>query len=400
MKLALIGPTYPFRGGIAHHTTLLCKALRQNHDVKFISFTRQYPGFLFPGRSDRDTSDEPVKIDGVDYIIDSLNPLTWLAAVRQLKEFQPEKLILPWWVAFWTPQFLTILSLLKYFCSCEIVFICHNAIGHDGGWLEKLGARIALSKGDLLITHSREETDKLRNLLGKDVAVVSVIHPTYSPLSDKRYAKGQAKDLLGLRGPVLLFFGFVRNYKGLNILLDAMPLVLRSKEVTLVVVGEFWKDKRAYLEQIQRYGIGTSVRIVDEYVRNEKIGVYFGAADLVVLPYLSATGSGVCQAAFGFDRPVVAGEVGGISEIVEDGINGKLVAPGNPQELATAILWSLEPKNLNKLSANSARTKERFSWEKLAAIVAEESPPPIGERQKCENERGIFVAPKQEPRKT
>src|SRR4030042_2148280 len=128
MKIVLIGPTYPFRGGIAHYTTLLCKALRQNHKVKYISFKRQYPKILFPGKSDRDSSEKPLKIEGVDYIIDSMNPLTWVKAARAIKEYKPDKVIFPWWVSFWMPQFWSILIMVKRYLKSEIVFICHNVI--------------------------------------------------------------------------------------------------------------------------------------------------------------------------------------------------------------------------------------------------------------------------------
>ena len=376
MRIVLIGPTYPFRGGIAHYTTLLCKTLRQDHDVKFISFRRQYPRVFFPGKSERDTSDIPVEVGDVDYIIDSLNPLTWLTAVRQIKEFEPEKLVFPWWVAFWAPQFWAILTLIKRYLACEVVFICHNVVEHESNLLKVIATRIVLSKGDRLITHSKAETRKIKELLGEDVNAVTAFHPTYSGLSDRRYTKERAKEMLGLKGDVLLFFGFVRDYKGLGFLLDAMPLVFREREATLLVVGEFWKDKRKYLEQIDRCGICARVMIIDKYIPNEEIALYFGAADLVVQPYITASGSGVCQIAFGFDRPVVATTVGDLRDVVEDGINGKLVAPGDPEKLAAAILASLDPNTLLRFSRNAAKTKEKFCWNRMAQIVSGVAPGP------------------------
>ena len=369
MKITLIGPTYPYRGGIAHHTTLLCRALRKNHEVKFISFKRQYPKILFPGKSDRDPSKKPVKIDNVDYLLDSLNPFSWIKVYRAIKEFKPEKVIVPWWVAFWMPQFWTIASLVKKYLQSEIVFICHNAIEHESNALKKLATKIVLKKADRLISHSKEETLRIRDLLGNGVNAVTAFHPTYANLCDKRYSKEEAKEKLGLNGDVLLFFGFVREYKGLDVLLDAMSIIPEEKNVTLMVTGEFWDDKQKYLDKIDNYGISKNVRIIDEYVPNEAIGIYFAASDLVVQPYHSASGSGICQMAYGFNRPVIATHVGSLPDVVQDGINGRIVKPRDHQGLAKAILESLEKDTLDKLTRNAEKTKERFSWERMADIV-------------------------------
>ncbi len=369
MKIVLLGPTYPFRGGISHYTTLLCRTLRQNHEVKFVSFKRQYPKFFFPGTSDKDTSKNPVKVDNVDYIIDSMNPLTWLSAACAIKRYKPEKIILPWWVAFWTPQFWAILSLVKQSIKCEIVFICHNVVEHESNFIKRLATKIVLSKGDRFITHSKQETRNLNDLLGKDVNSVTAFHPTYTDLSKRKYSKPQAKEMLGLTGDVLLFFGFVREYKGLSILLDAMPAIIQNKQATLLIVGEFWKDKQKYLDQVDRFGISSRVRIHDKYVPNEEIGLYFAASDLVVQPYITVSGSGISQVAYGFDRPVIATNVGNLSEVVEDGVNGRMVESENSQDLAKVILESLNPDTLEMLSRNAARTKEKFSWERMGQII-------------------------------
>jgi len=369
LKIVLIGPTYPFRGGIAHYTTLLCQALRQNHNVRFISFKRQYPRILFPGKSDRDPSKKPLRIEEVDYIIDSMNPLTWMDAVRAIRKYKPDKVVIPWWISFWMPQFWFILTLVKRSLKSELVFICHNVVEHESNFLKKMATKVVLSKAHRLITHSKEETNRLKNLLGEHVNVITAFHPTYADLSDKRYAKEQAKVKIGLTGDVLLFFGFVREYKGLDVLLDAVPIVLKGKEVTLLIVGEFWESRQKYLSKINRLELSKKVVIVDEYVPNEEIGLYFAAADLVVQPYISVSGGGICQIAYGFDRPVIATNVGSFTEVVEDGVNGRLVEPGDVRGLAKAIIESLEPAILSRFSKNAIRTKEKFSWRRMAEIV-------------------------------
>jgi len=369
VKILLIGPTHPFRGGIAHYTTLLCLALREHHEVKFISFKRQYPRLFFPGKTDRDISKHPLRVDHVNYTIDPLNPLSWLATVRLITAFQPEKLVLPWWASFWMPSFWTILTLVRSKLTCEVVFICHNVIDHESNILTKFATKTVLSKGDRLLTHSHEETRKLQDIMGKNTHVVTAFLPTFSNLGRKKFTKDAAKETLGLKGQILLFFGFVRDYKGLGVLLDAMPIVLQTKEVTLLIVGEFWKDKDKYLRQIKDSRIASHVKIIDQYVPNEDLGAYFTAADLVVQPYLSATGSAVSQLAYGFDRPVIATKVGSLPEVIEDGINGRVVEPGDVRGLAVAILKSLEPQTQNLFLENAVKTKEKFSWKRMADII-------------------------------
>lgn len=378
MKIAVIGPAYPYRGGIAHYTSLLCRTLRKHHNVKFVSFKRQYPRLLFPGKTDKDPSQKPVKCGQVDYIIDSLNPVTWFQAAGAIADFQPDKVIFGWWVAFWMPQFWTIIKSVKKKTDAEIVIICHNVVEHESGWIKKMAAKTVLSKANRLITHSAEETQKLVKMLGKSVNAVTAFHPSYADLSDVRYDKDQAKDKLGLSGgAVLLFFGFVREYKGLKVLLDAMGK-LKAEKVTLLIAGEFWKDKSGYVRQIKQLGISSKVKIVDEYIPNEKIGLYFAAADIVVQPYLSASGSGICQIAYGFDRPVIATQVGSLPEVIDDGINGRLVKAGDADGLAEAIKESIEPQKLDGLCRNAVKTKEKFSWDRLADIVVSENKPAAG----------------------
>jgi len=340
-----------------------------SHDVKFISFRRQYPRILFPGQSDKDTSREPLIIDNVYYLLDSMNPLTWIEVFKSINAYKPDMIVIPWWVAFWAPQFWSIVSLVKRNVQSEVVFICHNVIEHESHRIKKMATKAVLSKADRIITHSKEDTLRLKHLLGNGVNAITAFHPTYTDLSSRRYTKEQARDKLGLTGHVLLFFGFVRQYKGLDVLLDVMPIIMKEKNITLLIVGEFWSDKQSYLDKIDHSGTSANVRIVDEYVPNEEIGIYFAASDLVVQPYISASGSGICQIAYGFDRPVVATNVGSLPEVVSDGVNGRLVEPCNPRSLALAIMESLEPAILSRFTMNANKTKEEFSWERMAAIV-------------------------------
>jgi len=368
MKIVLIGPTFPFRGGILHHTTLLYKELIKHHEVLFISFKRQYPKLLFPGKSDRDPSKNPLKPEKVFYEIDSLNPLTLESTIKMIKAFAPEKCIFPWWVSFWGPHFWYIAARIKRLTHCEIIAICHNVLEHEPNGLKNFISKFFLLKADRLVTHSSSDSLKLKNLLGKK-NIMTAFHPTYAPLP---HVKEENSVRLKRRpGNIILFFGFVRPYKGLHVLLSALKIIIKKQNVHLLVVGKFWADKQKYLEQIDQLGIREQVTIFDQYIPNENIHLFFSAADLVVQPYLSASGSGVCQLAYGFGCPVIATKMGSLTEVITDGVNGQLVSSGNIRELADAIIKSLEPYMLNYLTENAMKTKTFFSWEKFVKNIVD-----------------------------
>ncbi|VEN75009.1 D-inositol 3-phosphate glycosyltransferase [Candidatus Desulfarcum epimagneticum] len=371
MKIALIGPAYPFRGGVAHHSAFLARALQKENRVEFISWKRQYPGFLFPGQSDLEPGPAPVKLENVHRIIDPVNPLTWMAAFRRIKSFCPDLVIFPWWTAFWAPVFLFVSILIKRSLDAKIIFICHNVFDHEAGRLKKLAAKAVLSMGDRLMVHSSEDRERIRRLTGGKKDAAWGFHPTYAPLATGKYEKGEAKKKMGLeKNRVLLFFGMVRAYKGLDVLIDAMPRVIaRRKDVRLIVAGEFWEDKAKYARRIMKHNIQDYVVIKDGYIPNDRLPDYFCAADLAVLPYKSASGSGVCQLALGFGLPVIATDAGSLSEVIEDGTNGGIVPTNGPQALAEAICEALETDVLKTLTQGAAKTKDQYSWEKMADMI-------------------------------
>jgi len=378
MKICLVGPTHPFRGGVSHHTTLLCRHLRRRHQVKFISFKRQYPAILFPGQSDRDCSSEPMRVENVDYLIDSLNPWTWKRAGDAILDYGPEMVVMPWWVAFWGPCFGTILSRLGERRDIEKVFVCHNVIEHEArGWKLRVTRKV-LAQANRFLVHSSQERERLRELLGPG-ARIDVAHlPTFTELSGKRWKAEEARAHLEVDRPMLLFFGFVRDYKGLHDLIDAFPDILKSRDALLYVVGEFWEDRSSYLRHIERLGLQDNIVVVDRYIPNEEVGLYFAAADLVVQPYRSVSGSGISQVAFGFDRPVVATRVGSLAEVIRDGVDGRLLDPGSPAALAKTILECLEPVTLQRLKAEACNSKHRFSWDAVVDTLVGPVPNPGG----------------------
>ena len=372
MKLVLIGPVYPFRGGIAHYTTVLRGELAAHgHDVLLISFRRQYPQWLFPGKTDRDPSAKALPAPGAVYILDLLNPFTWLEAARAIRAFRPQRVVLQWWQAVWAPAWLTIEAAQKL-SRTPVTVICHNVLPHERRFWDRPLARAVLGLADRALAQSASERDDLRSLL-PDKPVDVVPHPLYDMLAGQSPDKADARRQLGLEPgcPVLLFFGFVREYKGLDYLLAALPAVLAEHaDARLVVAGEFWNNRAAYEAQIKGLGVAGQVSLVDRYIPNEEVPVYFAAADLVTLPYASATQSGVLQMALGFDRPVIASRVGGLADVVEAGDDVTLVEPRDAAALARAINAFLAAPVSRGVAASRASGKAR--WAQVVEAVARE----------------------------
>ena len=370
MKYVVIGPTYPYRGGISHYTTLLCQHLRAAHEVKFYSFKRQYPALLFPGRTDKDPSRSPLRAD-CEYLLDAWNPLTWLETFRRIKEYRPDALIFQWWVPYWAPAFASIAGFARRFTASRVVFICHNVFPHERSVVDRALVRLALTQGQFFIVQSEKDLHDLKRLL--PVAQVrKTAHPIYEALAlAGTLTTEEAQRQLGLEGNVLLFFGFVREYKGLEYLLKAMPKVMGRLDAHLLIVGEFWDDKSSYLKLIEELGIAQAVTIVDRYIPNEELGLYFSAADVVVLPYVDATQSGVTKLAYGFEKPVITTSVGGIPEIVKNGETGLIVPPQDSEALGEAIVRYFEEDLGARLILNiGAQVQEgAFSWERLVHLI-------------------------------
>jgi glycosyltransferase involved in cell wall biosynthesis len=370
MRYVLIGPTYPYRGGISHYTTLLCQHLGATHEVKLYSFKRQYPAFLFPGRTDKDPSRSPLRAD-CEYLLDPSNPLTWLETFRRIKEDRPDALILQWWVPYWAPAFASIAGLVRRFTATRVVCICHNVFPHERKVIDRALVRLALTQGQFFIVQSDKDFNDLKRLL-PGAQVRRTVHPIYEALAlgGTMTVEG-AKRELRLEGNVLLFFGFVREYKGLKYLLKAMPQVMDRIDAHLLVVGEFWDDKSPYLKLIEELGITQAVTIVDRYIPNEELGLYFSAADVVVLPYVDATQSGVTQVAYGFEKPVITTSVGGIPEVVKDGETGLIVPPQDSEALGGALVRYFE-EDLGARFTPNIRAEVQggaFSWEGLVRLI-------------------------------
>lgn len=371
MRIALVGPVHPYRGGIAHYTTMLYRALRERgHNVLMVSFKRQYPQALFPGRSDKDPSKSPLVVNDTRYWIDSLNPLTWLTTFWRIRRFCPNVIILQWWTSFWTPVWFALGAMNRIVLHTPIVYICHNVMPHETRLWDPILVRAALRWGSRFIVQSTEEMAHLEALIsGAQVDIVR--HPIYDMFAGDRIGRKKAREKLDLPVdlPVILFFGIVREYKGLHDLLAALPEIKdRLGGVKLLVAGEFWDDRRTYEEIIDRLDIGDLVILEDRYIPNEEVPLYFSAADVLVAPYRRATGSGAVQMALGLNCPIITTCVGELDAVLEDGSDGLVTEPANSQALAEDVVKYFEERTEH--STKKKTNDEGVSgWDKLARVV-------------------------------
>lgn len=364
LKICVIGPTYPYRGGISHYNSILCEHLSKKHEVSCISFKRLYPTFLFPGKDTKDLESKEKVITNCREIIDSLNPITWLKAFSEIKKEKPDLLLMYWWTPFFSPIFFTIGLLVKKFTGIKVLFLCHNVLPHEKTFIDRILSKSVLYFADYFIVHSGQDAEDLKQMLPHSNVIVSV-HPTYDIFNYKLIKKEKAKKALGLEGNVLLFFGFVRRYKGLEYLIKAMPIILKKKDVSLIIAGEFWELKKEILNDIKRLNLEKKVKIFDKYILNEEIGKYYCAADVVVLPYTHATNSGIVQTAFGFHKPVIVTAVGGLPEAVINGKTGFIVPPKNPRAIANAVIKYYKDNKEKEFIKEIKNDSSRFSWDNM-----------------------------------
>lgn len=334
MRVCLVGPTYPYRGGISHFTQMLAREFMTTHAVQVVGFSRLYPSLLFPGRTQFDEGGELVHVEALR-VIDSIDPLSWRRAARAIERFDPGVIVFQWWHSFFAPAYAGIGRSLGRDSAAPRIFLCHNVLPHESSLVDRGLARLGLATGDAFLVQSEEDRRTLAGL--RPAARVAVHpHPIYSQFAEEGIDRAEARRRLGVEGRVILFFGLIRPYKGLGTLLRAFA-ALADPAATLLVVGEFYEDRRRYDGLIESLGIGDRVRVVGRYVPDNEVALYFRAADVAVLPYTSASGSGIAQTAFAFELPVIVTAVGGLPDVVRDGVTGFVVPPGDPAALADAI---------------------------------------------------------------
>ncbi len=363
-KIILVGPTAPLRGGISQYNTSLFSELRATKASRIAySFSRQYPRWLYPGQSDIDPSLAGHTEPGVIYGIDSINPVTWLRTARQIAAERPQLVVFHWWTVFWVPCFMSMLAYLKR-RGIRTAFICHNLTDHDStGFKVRLSNRM-LAQADAYLVHSSEHAEVLAQMQPEKPI-------TYHPLPVfDHYPMPQGA--LPKRGRLeLLFFGFIRPYKGLDLLIEALS-ELHDDNVFLTVVGEPWGDQENAIRNAAQSAPNVELHL--SYTPAEDVAEFFARADIVVLPYRTATGSAVAAVAQHYEKAMLATRVGGLPDVVLEGRTGILVPPGDTGRLADAI-GSLTREQASTMALGVRDFKLKWNWSSLAVELLKLSNP-------------------------
>ena len=369
-SIAILSPAHPLRGGIAASTERLAQELQsQGRQVVIYSFHLQYPDFLFPGKTQY-TEDPPPAGLRILSVVNSINPINWLSVGRQLKKERYDLIILRFWLPFMGPCLGSILRLARRNGHTKTIAIVDNMIPHEKRPGDRQFSRYFVGAVDAFLVMSRSVGDDVRRFTSTKPIGFSPhpIYDNYGPAADRR----EALDLLNLPdGNYLLFFGFIRDYKGLDLLLRAMADE-RIKELNLhlIVAGEYYGKQEQYERLIDELDLRAQLILHNDYIPNEKVKYYFAATNLVVQPYKTATQSGISQMAYHFERPMVVTNVGGLSEIVPHGKAGYVVDV-QPQAIADAIVDYFEHQRESIMTKSLKKEKERFSWDKLTGKIFE-----------------------------
>ena len=405
----IVGTAYPFRGGLATFNQRLAQQFQaEGHKVEIITFTTQYPNFLFPGKTQYSTEQAPAGLS-IRRAVNSCNPLTWVRVGRQLRKQRPDLVICCYWMAFFAPAFATIERIVRRNGHTRCIALVHNMIPHEPSILDRLFAPWFVRQTDAFVALSQSvvndiekiekslstfhfplstsfhtaSADRSRLCRDKNFQLSTSFnfqlstfnsnrpkafspHPIYDHYGE-RMPKAAACEALGLapQNDYMLFFGLVRAYKGLDLLIDAFAKVKDTlPNLRLLVAGEFYEDEQKYREQIAAAGLTERVIIRDEFIPDADLRKYFGAASLIVQPYKSATQSGVTQVAFHFEKPMLVTDVGGLSEIVHHGKMGYAVTP-DANEIAAAISDYYTHDRQAAFTEYLIREKDKYAWSRL-----------------------------------
>ena len=360
-KIFIIGPAYPLRGGLATFDELFCKAFNeQGHDCEIISYSLQYPNFLFPGSTQFDTSGNAPKNIKIHTLINSVNPLSWIKTARFIKKQKPDFIVFRFWIPFMGPALGSIARMVRK-SGVKVLAITDNVIPHETRPGDVAFAKYFINACDGFVTMSKavmKDLEKFTSTVHKKY----LLHPLYTSFGEK-LNKIEARKALVLPTDkqLVLFFGLIRNYKGLDMLLDAMNELKSNPNINLVIAGEFYEDKQPYLDLIKKYGIENQVILHGKFIANEDVKLYFSAADLVALPYRSATQSGVTQVSFHFEVPTLVTNVGGLGEIIPDKVAGYVVE-SNGKSIADGIKDYFENNRMPSFTEGMKKEKQKYDW--------------------------------------
>ena len=382
MRIAILSCFYPFRGGISQFNTYLLKELSKKHTVKAFNFKRQYPGILFPGKTQKVAADDSALPVESQALLDTANPFTYIRTAKAIAAFRPDVLLTRYWMSYFAPSLGSVCGktakLLKKHGFGETgkfrtVAIADNIIPHERHFFDIPLARYFIKRQSGIVTLSHAVEEQLREIC-PGVKSTTIPHPLYSNFGEKTDTL-QARRQLGIKGTdeevlsrkVLLFFGLIRDYKGLDILLEALPLL--DSSYTLIVAGEPYGSFEKYRQIIEseRFApVKDNLILIDRYIPDGEVKTYFSAADVSVLPYRSATQSGISSISWNFDVPLITTPVGGLVESVGKAGTGMLAESITPQAIASAVEKYFAENRKEEYLYNISRLKEELGWEAFA----------------------------------
>lgn len=367
LRVTVLGEVCPYTGGIAHFNSELCNHLSKIVKLQIIGYSKKIASLIDPVTKRIDHKSENFLKHKAQFIFDPLNPFTARKASKAILEFKPDVLIFHWYAPYFALALHRLIKLLKKESACKIIAICHEILPNDRQFLDRQLTKMVLKHVDGFLVLADKDSDTIKSMIS-NAKPQKIFHPIYDFLYKK---VNNPKQKLNLQGNVLLFFGYIRRYKGLGHLINALPDVIKKVPVKLLIVGEFWEDKEKYLNQIKQLNLEKSIRIVDRYVNNQEIAAYFSAADAIVTPYISGSQSGVINIAYAFNKPVITTKVGGLGEIVHDGRTGYVVRPGNSRELADAIVRFYRERKHKKFENSIRQLKKNYSWDILCRKIVQ-----------------------------
>jgi glycosyltransferase involved in cell wall biosynthesis len=360
-RIGLVGPVHPWRGGLAQYLQLLGETLQAHAEVNAVTFTRQYPDFLFPGTSQFD-ADAPKPRFPTVAMLDSIGPMSWRRSAAHLESFAPGAVILKWWMPFFAPSFASAVGPLRK-RGTRVILVCDNLVPHEPRFYDRAFSDWMMRNSDGYLVMS-DSVERDLDSLKPGAPRRRVAHPFYAQFDRGRHTRESARAALGLEGDVALFFGYVRHYKGLDTLLTAWKRVRAERPgATLVVAGEFYEKPDAYEALALEAG---GVRMLNRYIADDEVEALFRAADVTVLPYRSGTQSGVTHVAYALGSPVIATNVGGITETVRDGETGLTCPPEDPEALSRTIVRFFAEGMRAQMAAPIAALRAAHSWDTLA----------------------------------
>ena len=369
MKIIIIGSAYPLRGGLTAFNERLAREFNSHgHDVQLYTFSLQYPGFLFPGKTQY-SSDPPPEDLKIKVKINSVNPFNWFRVGKELKKFKPDLVVIKFWIPFMAPCLGTIARIIRKNKVTKVISVIDNIVPHEKRIGDRILANYWVKSVDGFITMSRQVLGEL-DTFDKLKPKLYHPHPLYDNFGDI-IDKTEARQMLGFNASdkIILFFGFIRDYKGLDLLLKAMANpVIKESDISLLVAGEFYTDNKSYLSVIKENELEDKVILHTEFIPDGDVAKYFCASDLVVQPYKHATQSGVTQIAYYFNKPMITTNVGGLAEIVPDEKVGFVVKP-EEKEISEAIYRFFTENRESEFIRNVIIEKQKYSWDNFVGSL-------------------------------